>query len=214
MERDDFALHRTLHVRHFFRALVDEQHDQHDFGMIGGDGVRQVLQQHRLAGTRRSDDQAALAFAHRRQQVHDAGADVFAHRLQLDPLLRIQRRQVVEEDLVARFFGRLEVDGFDLDQREVFFAFMRRTDLAADGVAGLQVELADLRGRDVNVIRAGQVVVVGRAQETVAIRQDFQHAFGEDVSFFFALGLQDLEDQVLLAQAAGAGEVERTSYAG
>ncbi len=140
-----------------------------------------------------------------RQQVHDAGADVFAHRLQLDPLLRIQRREVVEEDLVARLFGRFEVDRFDLDQREILFAFMRRTNLAADGVAGLQIELADLRRRNVNVIRTGQVVVIGRAEKTVTIGQDFQHAFGEDVAFFFALGLQDLEDEVLLAQAAGAG---------
>ncbi len=170
--------------------------------------------QHGLAGTRRSDDQAALAFADRRQQIHDAGADVFAHRLQLDPLLRIQRRQVVEEDLVARLFGRFEVDGLDLDQREILLAFMRRTHLAADGVAGLQVELADLRGRNVNVVRTGQIVVIGRAEEAVAIRQDFQHAFGEDVAFFFALGLKDLEDEVLLAQAAGAGQLEGPSDLG
>ena len=62
---DDFALHRALHVGDFFRTLVDQQHDEHDFGMIGGDGVGDVLQQHRLAGARRSDDQAALAFADR-----------------------------------------------------------------------------------------------------------------------------------------------------
>ena len=173
--------------------------------MIGGDGVRQVLQQHGLAGTRRSDDKAALPFADRRQQIHDAGADVFAHRLQLDPLLRIERGEVVEEDLVARLFRRLEVDRLDLDQGEILFAFMRRTDLAADGVAGLEIEFADLRRGNVNVVRAGQVVVVGRAEKTVTIRQDFQHAFSEDVTFFFALGLKDLEDEVLLAQAAGAG---------
>ena len=142
------------------------------------------------------------------------GADVVLDGLQLEALLRIERRQVVEQDLVARFFGRLEVDGLDLDQGEVFFALVRRTHLAADGVAGLEVELADLRGRDVDVVRAGQVVVVRRAQEAVAVGQDFQHALGEDVPLFFALGLQDLEDQVLLAQAAGAGEIERPSNAG
>ena len=72
----------------------------------------------------------------------------------------------------------------------------------------LQVEVADLRGRDVDVVGAGQIVVVGRAQEAEAVGQDFQHAFGEDVAFFFALGLQDLEDQVLLAEAAGAGKLQ------
>ena len=133
---------------------------------------------------------------------------MLAHGLHLDALLRIERRQVVEENLVARLFGRLEVDGLDLDQREVLLAFVRRAHVAADGVAGLQVELADLRGRDVDVVGAGQIVVVGRAEEAVAVGQDLEHAFGEDVAFFFALGLKNLEDQVLLAEAAGAGDVE------
>jgi hypothetical protein len=130
---------------------------------------------------------------------------VLAHGLHLDAFLGIERSEVVEEDLVAGLLGRLEVDGLDLDQGEVLLAFVGRADVAADGVAGLEVELANLRGRDVDVVGAGQVVVVGRAQEAVAVGQDFQHALGEDVAFFFALGLKDLEDQVLLAEAAGAG---------
>ena len=58
---DHFALHRALHVGDFFRPLVDQQNDQSDFRMIGRDGVGDGLQQHRLTGTRRSNDQAALA---------------------------------------------------------------------------------------------------------------------------------------------------------
>ena len=85
---------------------------------------------------------------------------------------------------------------------------MRRADVAADGVAGLEVELADLGGRDVDVVRAGEVVVVRGAEEAVAVGEDFEHALGEDVAFFFALGLEDLEDEVLLAEAGGAGDVE------
>ena len=198
-------LTRALHVGDFFRALVDEQDDEDDFGMVGGDGVGDGLQQHGLAGAGRSDDEAALAFADGGEQIHDAAADALAHGLHLDALLGIERGEVVEEDLVARLFGRLEVDGLDLDQGEVLLAFVRRADVAADGVAGLEVELANLRGRDVDVVGAGQVVVVGRAQEAVAVGQDFEHALGEDVAFFFALRLKDLEDEVLLAKAAGAG---------
>jgi len=56
--------------------------------------------------------------------------------------------------------------------------------------------------------RAGQVVVIRRPEKSVAIRQDFQHTFREDVSFFFTLSLQDFEDEVLLTQAAGARKVE------
>src|SRR5439155_11948046 len=59
-----------------------------------------------------------------------------------------------------------------------------------------------------------QIVVIGGAKESVTVGQDFKHAFGEDVPFFFALGLEDLEDQVLLAQAAGAGQIQRSGDLG
>ena len=69
---DDLALHRALHVGDFLRPLVDEQHDQVALGMIGGDRVGDVLQQHRLAGARRRHDEGALALADRRDDVDDA----------------------------------------------------------------------------------------------------------------------------------------------
>ena len=175
--------------------------------MVGGDGVGDALQQHRLAGARRRYDQAALALADGREQIHHAAGEVVAHGFELDPLVGIERRQVVEEDLVAGFLGRLEVDGVDLDEREVALAFLGRADLAGDGVAGAQIEAADLRGRDIHVVGAGQVVVLGRAQEAEAVGQAFEHAFGEDQAALLGLGLQDLEDQLLLAQSGGAGHV-------
>ena len=75
---DDFAAHAALHVGDFFRTLVDQQNDQRDFGMIGGDGVGDALQQHRLTGARRSHDQAALALADGRQQIHHAAGVIVA----------------------------------------------------------------------------------------------------------------------------------------
>ena len=172
------------------------------------------LQEHGLAGAGRSDDQAALALAHRGQQVHHPAADALLHRLQLDAFLGIERGQVVEENLVARLLGRLEVDGLDLDQGEVLFALVGRTHVAADGVAGLEVEFANLRGGDVDVVGAGQIVVIRRAQEAVAVGQNLQHALGKDVAFLFALRLEDLEDQVLLAKAAGARNLQGARDAG
>ena len=50
-------------------------------------------------------------------------------RLELEPLLRIERREVFEEQLVARLLRLLEVDRFDLDQGEIALAFLRRTNL-------------------------------------------------------------------------------------
>ena len=167
-----------------------------------------ALQQHGLAGPRRRHDQAALALADRRHQVHHAGRQVLGLGLELDALERIERREVLEEQLVARLVGRLEVDRFDLDQGEVALAFLGRTDLARHRVAGLQIELANLRGRDVDVVGAGQVVVVGRAQEPEAIGQHFQHAFREDEPALLGLGLQDLKDQLLLAHPGRAGHLE------
>ena len=129
-------------------------------------------------------------------------ADRFsAVRLELEPLLRIERREVLEEQLVARLLGLLEVDGLDLDEREVALAFLRRTNLTGDRVAGLQVELANLRRRDVDVVGARQVVVVGRAQESEPVRQHLEHALREDEAALLGLRLQDLEDQLLLAHA-------------
>ena len=49
------------HVGDFFRPLVDEQDDERDLGMILGDRVGDLLQEDRLAGARRRDDQPALA---------------------------------------------------------------------------------------------------------------------------------------------------------
>src|SRR6185437_4655537 len=82
--------------------------------------------------------------------------------------------------------------------------------VAGDGVAGLEVELADLRGRDVDVVGAGQVVVIGAAEEAVAVGQNLEDALGEDVAFLLALRLKDLEDEVLLAKCAGARDLETT----
>ena len=177
--------------------------------MVGGDGVGDALEQHRLTGTGRRYDQTALPFTDWGQQVHHAAGVVVADRLELEPLIGIQRRQVIEEDLVAGFLWRFEVDGVDFDQGEVALAFLGRADLAADGIAGAQIETADLAGRDVDIVGTGQVVVLGGAQEAEAIRQTFEYAFAEDQAALLGLGLEDFEDQLLLTQAGGARDVHR-----
>jgi succinate dehydrogenase flavin-adding protein (antitoxin of CptAB toxin-antitoxin module) len=56
----------------------------------------------------------------------------------------VQRRQVLEHDLVLVRFRRETVDRFQLGQRDVAFAILRGADFALDGVAGAQVEATDL----------------------------------------------------------------------
>ena len=178
------ALDRALHVGDFLGPLVDQQHDQVALGMIGRDGVRDVLQQHGLAGARRRHDQRALALADRRHDVDDARRQVLLGRVlvfHLEPLVRIERREVVEVDLVAGLLGVLEIDGVDLEQREIALAFLGAADVAVDGVAGAQAEAADLRGRDVDVVRAGQVVRFRRAQEAEAVGEHLDDALADNV---------------------------------
>ena len=53
---DDFALDRTQHIGDFLGALVDEQDNENRFGVIGGNGVGNLLQQHGLTGEGRRYD--------------------------------------------------------------------------------------------------------------------------------------------------------------
>ena len=115
---------------------------------------------------------------------------------------RIERRQVVEEDLLARLLRLLEVDRLDLEQREVALALLRRADLARDDVAGAQVEAPDLGRRDVDVVGAGQVVVVGRAQEAEAVGQDLEHALAVDWPFCSACACRIAKISSCLRSAA------------
>src|SRR5262249_8437469 len=91
----------------------------------------------------------------------------------------------------------------DFDQREVTLAFLRGADLAGHRVTGAQIETADLRGRDINVVRTRKIVILGSAQEAETIRQAFENAFGEDETALLSLRLEDLEDQLLLAKTGG-----------
>ncbi len=202
----DLALHRALHVGDFFRALVDQQHDQIALGMIGGDRVRDVLQQHGLAGARRRNDQRALALADGRDDVDDARRQILPGRIfvfHLQPLVGIERRQVVEVDLVLGLFRILEIDGVDLEQREVALAVLGRADVAFDGVAGAQAEAADLRRRDIDVVGAGEIVRFRRAEKAEAVGENLDDAFADDVDFLRGELLEDREHQLLLAQGAG-----------
>jgi hypothetical protein len=124
---DDFAAHRAQHFGDFLGALVDQQDDQRDVGMVGGDGVGDVLHHHRLAALRAGDQQAALALADRGDHVDDAAGDVlFALDVALEQhvLGGVQRRQVLEQDLVLGGLRRLAIDLVDLDQGEVALAFL------------------------------------------------------------------------------------------
>ena len=193
------AAHRALHFGHFLRAFVNQQHDQEHVGMVGGDRVRDVLQHDGLAGLGRRHQQAALTLADGRDQVDHACGQVFGRgvvALEPETIGWMERSQVFEQYLVLGFVRILEIDFVDFEEREVAFGFFRRADVALDGVARAQVEAAYLRGRDVDVIRSGEVGGVCRSQEAESVLQDLDHALADDVLALFCLGLEDREDQV------------------
>ena len=64
------------------------------------------------------------------------------------------------------------------------------------------------RGRDVDVVGAGQVVVVGRAEESEAVGEHLEDAFREDEAALLGAGAEDLEDELLFAHPGGAGHFE------
>ena len=76
--------------------------------------------------------------------------------LELEALVGIERRQVVEMDLVPDLLRILEIDGVDLEQGEIALALLGAADRAVDRVAGAQAEPPDLRGRDIDVVGTGR----------------------------------------------------------
>ena len=205
--RHDFAADRALHFGHLLGALIDQKHDQHYVRVVCGDRMRNVLQHHRLAGFRRGNQQSALTFADGRDDVDDAAGDVFLGldvAFQDQRLVGKKRREIFEKDLAFRVFRRFPVDLVDLDQGEVTLAVLGRPDLAFDRVAGVKVEAADLRWRDVDVVGPRQVAGVGRAEKPESVRQHLQRSIAEDAFAFFRLVLEQRENEVVLAQAVRA----------
>ncbi len=200
---DNLTLHAALHVGDFLGPLVDQQHDQEDFGMIVGDRLGDILQHHRLADARRRDDQRALALALRGNDVDDAGRLVLDGRVQrIEPqlLVRIERRQIVEIDAVANHIGIIEIDRGQLGEGKIALAILGRADLTFHRVASAQAEFADLIRRNIDVIGTSQEIGFRAAQEAETIGQHLDRAFTHDLFAIFRLGLQDREHQVLFAQ--------------
>ena len=94
---DDLALDAAAHVGDFLGPLADEGDHQEDLRVVGADAVGDLLEQHRLAGLRRADDQGALALADRVDQVDQPLAQVLRVGLEVDQDVRVDRGQVTED---------------------------------------------------------------------------------------------------------------------
>src|SRR5215472_421987 len=134
--------------------------------MIGSDRVGDLLEERRLAGFRRRDDERALALADRAEEIEDASAHLERRRLHLQPDIGIDGDELVEDSSTADRFRILAVDRLDLEDAVILLVVFRIADLTGDEVAGAQLEATDLRLRDVDVARTRPHVLA--AQEAVA----------------------------------------------
>ena len=196
---DDLALDAAAHVRDFLGPLADEGDHQEDVRVVGADAVGDLLEEHRLAGLRRADDERALALADRVDEVDQPLAQVLRVGLEVDQLVRVDRGQVAEDRAAAGGLGVDAVDRIDPEHAPVLLGLARGADGAGDAVADAQAEAAHLAGADVDVLRAGQQAVA--AHEAEALVDDVEDAGRVVVAGALGLALEDAVDEVVLALA-------------
>ena len=114
-------------------------------------------------------------------------------------LIGIERRQVVEVDLMPGLFGVLEVDPVAFKQREIPLPFLGASDDAFDRIASSEPQPPDLRRGHVDVVWTRKIIGVSRSQEGKSVLQDFDHAFADNLHVDAGKLLQDCEHQLLLA---------------
>ena len=174
VELHDFAvgpLHLPLHVGDFFRPLVDQEHEHVQVGIVFQGGAGHLLHENGFPGPRRTDDQPPLAEADGHDQVHHPHLHLAGRGFHADARVGVQRRQLVEGDLGGQQVRVLVVDRLDAQEGEIPLVLLRRPDLAGNRGPRLQAEAANLAGRDINVVGAGKIMIIGAAQEAEAVGQ-------------------------------------------
>lgn len=116
----------------------------------------------------------------------------------------MERRHVFKQAPGTGKLHRFVVDGLDFEQGEVTLPFFGAADFTGHRIAFAQIETADLRGGHINVIRAGEVVVIGTPEESETIRQDLEYPLSKHNPGGFSLSLEDFVDHLRLAEAGKA----------
>src|SRR5690606_10605074 len=143
------------------------------------DRIGDVLHDRGLTGLRRRHDQGALPLTDRHDQVDDPGGQLVRRRFQAQPLIGVQRGELVE---IGPPFRRIHLGAVDRVQAHQriellplvgLFTLARGPHCTGDRVTAAQAVLADEVHRDVDVVRPGQVA--GGAHERVVV-QDIEDA--------------------------------------
>ncbi len=152
----------SRHVGNFLRTLVDEQNEKICTGMVFGDGVCYIFEQHGFTGLRRCHDKSALTFTDGREHVDNASRDVASCCASGEVKLFVgeERHEMLEGYAVAHELRRAAVNRLNIAEREKFLAFLWRTNRTFDNVAGFESVLLDLCLRNVDVVGRRKVVIV------------------------------------------------------
>ncbi len=178
--------------------------------MVGRNGVGDVLEENSLACLGRRYNESSLPLAYGSHKVQEPARRVPPGRLQFEPLVGEYGREPLEVRPVTSSLRVFAVYGLDAQETVVPLGIVGRTHLPRYQIAGPQVELADLGRRDVDVVLAWEIE--RRPEEAVTFVQYLKQPFGEYESACLGAGLEDLEDQFLLAESGIPGNAQLTGH--
>ena len=190
------------HVRHFLGTLIYQQDHQLHFRIVLGNAVGHFLHQDGFAGARRGHNQPSLPLAHRSHQIHHAHGYFRRIHLQHEALIGEKRGQVFKGHDAAGLFGIIVVDLLDFQHREESLFVLWRPDFAQNQIPRAQAKTADLRGRHIDILRAGQIIVDRGAKKPEIVRQNFKDALAYDIAAASGMRLKNLKSQLMLSKSA------------
>ena len=158
---DDLTLDNRAHVGDLFGTLVHQDDHEVHLGVVQLNSLGHLLDDHRLTGLGRRDDEATLALADGSDQVDNARRVGLGRGLHTQLLGGVNRGQLAELAARLRLLDRHAVDGVNAHEGVVLlalaFTLAGQAHGTGDRVTGAQTPAAHVAERHVDVVRAGQV---------------------------------------------------------
>ena len=201
-----FAEARRLHLRHFLRALVDEEDEDSGVRMILRDSLGDRLKDHGLAGLRGRDDEGPLAHPHGTDEIDDPVRVVglpaaFESAFQPEPPVGVDRAQAVELPAPSELVGSVAVHGVEIPERGALSGARGPAGLTADLVSRPQVVARDDLRAHVDVGVARRVPGVLAPDEARAVAEPLDESEVAVLRTFRDFGDRGLPGAALLGTA-------------
>ena len=139
------------------------------------------FEKHSLTGFGRSHDKSALALAYGREHIYHPGGEIIGRPAgEIELLFGEERSEMLKGHTVADKLGRAAIDLCDTGEGEIFFGGLGGRTEGLDYIALLETILLDLLLGDVDIVGRRHIVVVGRAEESVALGHNLKHTLRVD----------------------------------